>query len=164
MRTASSVVSLLCFFAALPVAAASLPDPDGDFTGPPRYTAVGCDVLEKWTHEYVQRVLEVEEPIVRRMQKRFSMTPAKICLGQPDEVKRLAKKAEVLGMNYDMPEKAHDYRVLSLMDDTRARTVRPDGIILALEQRAQIVSDTLLLRSMMDAGITSASWTSLGPS
>ena len=164
MRTCTRVVPLFAFFLALPLAAAEPPAGTDDLVGPPRFTAVGCDVLEKWTHEYVQRVLEVEEPIVRRMQKRFSMTPFKICLGNPEEVKRLARKAEVLGMNYDMPEKAHDYRLLSLMDDTRARTVRPDGIILALDQRAQIVRETLLLRSMMDAGITSASWTALGPS
>ncbi|MBL0141444.1 MAG: VCBS repeat-containing protein [Betaproteobacteria bacterium] len=132
-----------------------------DLSGPPAVTAVGCDVTKTWDAEYVREVLGTTESVVRRMQKRFSHTPFRICTGDPKEIARLAQRAQEERHRFDQPDKAIEFRRLSLIDDSGE--VRPDGLSAALQQRDVIVRGNPGAGIAGDAGISSASWTSLGP-
>jgi len=154
MRTLATAAFLLLLSAS---AARAADDPEEVF-GPPSVTPMGCDVTKTWDAEYVRSVLGTTESIVRRMQKRYSRSPFRICTGDPKEIRRLEKMAGEDRYHYDMPDKAIEYRRLSLIDDSGE--VRLTGLAAALEQRDVIVRGS----PQSDAGITSASWSSLGPS
>ncbi|MGZ5652171.1 MAG: WD40/YVTN/BNR-like repeat-containing protein, partial [Usitatibacter sp.] len=134
-----------------------------DVMGPPLVTVNGCHSDQIFTRAYVAKAIGVDEGTVRRMLSRYAITPSQACVLEPDALKTLVAHTRTNKFGFDEPESAIAYRKLSYLDESG--DIRPNGLGIAIQQRQDNVRASSLKGAISPkaAGVTSASWTALGP-
>jgi hypothetical protein len=119
-------------------------------------TANGCPIDRAWSDEVLVGALDVSSEKVQKLHDIRGLTGFEICTMPADKLARAMVKVEQT--KPDHPGEAAAFRAMQQASDDG--TVRPDGLVNALEQRKSMSSGT----GLQVAGIDRFSWTPIGPS
>ena len=149
----------------LPGSALAIPEPD-DFVGPPSFSLMGCSYAAEWTPDYVAKATGIAPSILEKIEQKWQFTPAQVCVFDPRLVEGLAHPKKPPA-KFDEPDKAYAQRVKELQDSDG--TIPPNALWNALAQRQTLLEPPpgkLTEKGLLvdkAAGISSGSWTWLGP-
>src|SRR6185369_16659621 len=143
MRTiaAHKVFPIGLAIAAMAIAsdAMAMPEPD-DIAGPPPFSINGCPANATWTRPYLAKFFGVTERTIRRAASKYGMDGVALCTAHWRSVEHALVQASMPKAGYDQPDKAQEFRALSLRRDDGS--IVPDGIQKAFQQRLKVLADT----------------------
>ena len=136
----------------------------GEMINHPYFTLNGCPLDREWTDEVITEALALTPRMLPRLKNRFGIEKDRLCNGSWDELEAFVRQANNPKHRTDQPDGARAFRSMQQRDETGV--VKPDGLLVALAQRAAIAPPPtgkgadLLPKA---AGVASTSWTWLGP-
>ncbi len=126
-----------------------------------------CDVTREWTFNYLSDLFKLDAPLLARIKLARGLSNVDLCTMPDARLQRAMLKA--LQPKPDHPGEAATFREQQRRDSDG--TVDPEGLSKAIAARELMVAQQQMTTpaskggsiSPLDAGINSASWTSLGP-
>lgn len=160
-----SLFAVLCAAAIAPASAT----PDIEAIVPSGISSARCDVNRDWTLNYVADVLKLDALTLARVKLTRSLSNVDLCTMADARIQRTMVRAL-------QPKPDHPGELATFREGQRKGSdgsVDPQGLSNAINARDQmVVEQEMLARATqsqrapfapLDAGINSASWTSLGP-
>jgi len=159
----AQALPLLAVLLALPVRAT----PDIEAIVPPGITSSRCDVNTDWTFNYLSDLLKLNAPTLARVKLTRGLSNVDLCTMSESRLQRTMVKAL-------QPKPDHPGELATFREAQRRGSdgkVDPQGLSNAIAAREQMLraQDVVAPSTKgqpiepLDAGINSASWTSLGP-
>jgi Calx-beta domain/FG-GAP-like repeat len=159
-KVASSFLLILAAVAvSSPVLA--LPPERGELIAHPNFSLNGCPLDQAWTDETVSAALGLQSRMLTRLSNRFNITKERLCNSSWYDMEAFVRQSKNPKHNTDGPDEAHLFRAMQLQDETGK--VAPNGLLAALKQRAALMTSAQNDFTSNAAGISSASWVSIGP-
>ena len=141
--------------------------PDIEAIVPPGISSSRCDVKREWTFNYLSDLLKLDGPTLARVKLSRSLSNVDLCTLPEARLQRTMVRAL-------QPKPDHPGELATFREEQRKGsdgTVDPLGLSNAMAAREQMIVEQQMLTpstrsaplAPLDAGINSASWTSLGP-
>jgi Calx-beta domain/FG-GAP-like repeat len=133
----------------------------GELIAHPNFSLNGCPLDKEWTDQTVSAALGLQPRMLNRLSNRFSITKERLCNSTWYELEAFLRNAQNPKHNADKPDQALLFRAMQLRDESGK--VAGNGLIAALKQRGALIGGAQSDFTANAAGISSASWTWLGP-
>jgi hypothetical protein len=150
--SASLLISLTTF---------ASPPERGELIAHPDFSLNGCPLDKEWTDQTVSAALGLQLRVLNRLSNRFSITKERLCNSSWYEMEAFVRNAQNPKYNTDKPDEALSFRAMQLRDESGK--VADNGLLSALKQRADLINGMQTGSTANAAGISSASWTWIGP-
>ena len=155
------VLTLLLLAASLPTTAAS---ERGEMIAHPSFTDNGCPRGVAYTDDIVEAALGLKPRMLVRLRNRFGIGHERLCEEAWDSLEGFIRQANNPKRRTDSPDEAQAFRAMQQRDESG--DLAPAGLSNALAKRQAMLSvPTPIPRSVLpeSAGVTSSTWTWLGP-
>jgi hypothetical protein len=133
----------------------------GELIAHPNFSINGCPLDAAWTDQVVSAALGLKPRMLERLSNRFGINKERLCNSTWYEVDAFLRNARNPKHNTDKPDQALLFRAMQMRDESGK--VASNGLITALKQRDALISGAQSDFTANAAGISSASWTWLGP-